>query len=118
MNENAIIHDVIVEKFLNGGQGLGHDETGKPVFVSGAYPGEIVDVEIVNEKKHFNIGKVHTYKYKIPERKQPVCSVFNECGGCDWLDLDYSFQLESKKEIIAEQFMRLGNLDISDNLQP
>jgi 23S rRNA (uracil1939-C5)-methyltransferase len=118
MTDDAIKHDIIVEKFLNGGQGLGHDETGKPVFVSGAYPGEIVDVEIVNEKKHFNIGRVQTYKYKIPERKPSVCSVFEECGGCDWLDLDYPFQLQSKKEIITEQFMRLGNMDISENLQP
>jgi 23S rRNA (uracil1939-C5)-methyltransferase len=118
MTDDAIKHDIIVEKFLNGGQGLGHDETGKPVFVSGGYPGEIVDVEIVNEKKHFNIGRVQTYKYKIPERKQSVCSVFEECGGCDWLDLDYPFQLQSKKEIITEQFMRLGNMDISENLQP
>ncbi len=117
MNDDAIKHDIIIEKFLNGGQGLGHDETGKPVFVSNAYPGEIVDVEIVNEKKHFNIGQVNSYKYKIPERKQSVCAVFNECGGCDWLDLDYPFQLQSKKDIIAEQFMRLGNMDISEKLQ-
>jgi len=118
MNDTVIKHDIIIEKFLNGGQGLGHDETGKPVFVQGAYPGEIVDVEIINEKKHFNIGQIHEFKYKIPERKQSICSVFNECGGCDWLDLDYTFQLESKKEIISEQFMRLGNLDISEHLQP
>ncbi len=117
MSDTTIKNDIIIEKFLNGGQGLGHDETGKPVFVSGAYPGEIVDVEIVNEKRHFNLGQVHNYKYKIPERKLPVCSVFNECGGCDWLDLEYPFQLKSKGDIISEQFMRLGNLDISDNLQ-
>lgn len=117
MNDETIKKDIIIEKFLNGGQGLGHDETGKPIFVSGAYPGEIVDVDIINEKKHFNLGQVHSYKHKIPERKEAVCSAFNECGGCDWLDLDYPFQLQSKKEIIAEQFMRLGNLDISEKLQ-
>src|SRR6056297_1248550 len=111
MNDPVIKTDIIIEKFLNGGQGLGHDETGKPVFVQGAYPGEIVDVEIISERKHYNIGQVQTFKHKIPERKQSVCSVFQDCGACDWLDLDYTFQLQAKKEIIAEQFMRLGNID-------
>ncbi|MFP4461142.1 MAG: 23S rRNA (uracil(1939)-C(5))-methyltransferase RlmD [Thermotogota bacterium] len=117
MKEHDIKHDIIIEKFLNGGQGLGHDSSGKPVFVTGAYPGEIVDVEINKEKKNFDMGKVHTYKYKIPQRNQPVCKVFRDCGGCDWLDLDYSFQLKSKKDIIHEQFMRLGNIDTTGILQ-
>src|SRR6056297_640284 len=116
-NEGGIMRDIIIEKFLNGGQGLGHDASGKPVFVEGAYPGEIVDVDVVKEKKNFSIGQVHDFKYKIPERNQPVCSVFSECGGCDWLDLNYAFQLTSKKAIIGEQFMRLGNIDTSSVLQ-
>ncbi len=115
-NEENIKRAIIIEKFLNGGQGLGHDETGKPVFVEGAYPGEIVDVEITKEKKNFSFGQVHNFKYKIPERNQPVCTVFKECGACDWLDLDYSYQLKSKKDIISEQFMRLGNIDTSSIL--
>src|SRR6056297_1165567 len=115
--EERIKHEIIIEKFLNGGQGLGHDETGKPVFVSNAYPGEIVDVEITKEKKNFSIGQAINFKYKIPERNQPVCSVFQECGACDWLDLDYNFQLRSKKEIISEQFMRLGNIDTTSILK-
>ncbi len=117
MDTQLIKENIIIEKFLNGGQGLGHDETGKPVFVEGAYPGEIVDVEITTQKKQFDIGSVKAFRYKIPERNQPVCPVFNECGGCDWLDLDYSFQLQSKKDIIGEQFMRLGNIDTSGLLK-
>ncbi len=117
MEGQAIKENIIIEKFLNGGQGLGHDETGKPVFVEGAYPGEIVDVEITTQKKQYDIGAVKAFRYKIPERNQPTCPVFQECGGCDWLDLDYSFQLQSKKAIISEQFMRLGNISTSDLLR-
>nr|HPR97362.1 23S rRNA (uracil(1939)-C(5))-methyltransferase RlmD [Thermotogota bacterium] len=118
MENEKILTEIVIEKFLNGGQGLGHDEEGKPVFVEGAYPGEIVDVRVESEKKNFMLGKAVNWKYRIPERNQPVCKVFRKCGACEWLDLDYNFQLASKETIITEQFQRLGNIDTTGLLQP
>ncbi len=118
MENEKVLSDIVVEKFLNGGQGLGHDEEGKPVFVDGAYPGEIVDVRVEKEKKNFTLGKAVNWKYKIPERNQSTCRVFRKCGACDWLDLDYHFQLENKAIIIKEQFQRLGNIETDGLLRP
>jgi 23S rRNA (uracil1939-C5)-methyltransferase len=118
MENERVITDIVIEKFLNGGQGLGHDAEGKPVFVNGAYPGEIVDIRIDTDKKNFMLGTPLNWKYRIPQRNQPVCKVFKKCGACDWLDLDYNFQLENKEAIIKEQFKRLGNIDTEGLLKP
>ena len=107
MENERVITDIVIEKFLTGGQGLGHDAEGKPVYVDGAYPGEIVDIRIDTDKKNFMLGTPLNWKYRIPQRNQSVCRVFKKCGACDWLDLDYKFQLENKESIIKEQFKRL-----------
>ena len=115
--DRMIIEEVVVEKFLNGGDGLAHGVEGKPLFVKGAYPGEIVDVKVLKDKKNYTVCEPVKWKYKIEERNMPVCKVFDRCGACDWLDLDYSVQLMHKRKIVEEQFERLGKMDVSDRIK-
>jgi len=117
MQDKKIIEDFIVEKMVYGGYGFGFSSEGKPVFVEGAYTGEIVDIEITQEKKSLMYAKPIERKLTASFRNAPVCKVYDKCGGCDWLDADYEKQLEFKKDMIIEQFERIAKMDIRDKTE-
>jgi len=118
--DNAInigsTYRIIVEKLVFGGFGLGFIEGSIPVFIEGAYPGEIVQATIASKSRGAFFATVEEWVYKVPERNGSVCSVFRQCGSCEWLDYDYQRQVSAKKEIIREQFLRIGKLDVSPYL--
>ncbi|MBO8160261.1 MAG: 23S rRNA (uracil(1939)-C(5))-methyltransferase RlmD [Thermosipho sp. (in: Bacteria)] len=101
---------VYIEKLAYGGSGIGKLPGGKIVFVEGAYPGELIEVDVISEKKDFAIGTVKSFIERIPERRRPVCPYFRECGGCDFLDINYKKQLELKEEIVKDQLKRIAGI--------
>ncbi|MCD6450579.1 MAG: 23S rRNA (uracil(1939)-C(5))-methyltransferase RlmD [Thermotogaceae bacterium] len=98
---------VKIEKIVNGGYGLGTFEDGKKVFVEGAYPDEVVKVEIVKEKRDFSFAKPVYFVEKSPFRRTPLCPNFNQCGGCHFMDISYEKQLDFKREIVKDLFERI-----------
>ena len=70
---------------------------GNVVFVSNALIGENVQINIIEQKNAFAIGKVHELIKISPDRTEPFCPYFNECGGCSLQHLKYEKQLEFKK---------------------
>ena len=108
---------VKIEKIVNGGYGLATLEDGKKVFVEGAYPGEVVKVEITKEKKDFSFAKPMYFVEKAPFRRMPACSHFNQCGGCYFMDVSYDKQLEFKREIVKDLFERyIGFSDVENTV--
>jgi len=70
------IHDIAF-----GGEGVGRlDEF--VVFVPFVAPGEVVEAEIVEVKKRFARAKLLRVIQAAPERVQPSCQYFGDCGGC------------------------------------
>ncbi len=102
---------MIIEKMVAGGYGLSRKD-GKVYLVRGAYPGEDVDVKIEKDEKDFTIASVSKVNLPSKYRRKAICDHFGTCGGCEWMDLDYKFQLEYKKEIFLDQ-MKRANLEIS-----
>lgn len=109
--ENEVVY---IENMAYGGSGIGKLPGGKIVFVDGAYPGELVEISIINEKKDYSIGKVKKIIEKIPERRQPRCPYFKKCGGCNFLDLKYDKQLEFKKQVFLNQLERIAKIKLND----
>jgi len=109
---------VKIEKIVNGGYGLSTLENGKKVFVEGAYPGEVVKVEITKEKKDFSFAKPVYFVEKAPFRKTPLCAHFNRCGGCHFMDVLYDKQIEFKREIVKDLFRRhIGFSDVENTVK-
>jgi 23S rRNA (uracil1939-C5)-methyltransferase len=102
--------ELVPQKLVYGGAALGHYE-GRPVLVSGALPGELVEVEATRQAK----GVVHARILKIvapsPERIAAPCPYFGRCGGCHYQHLDVVRQLEAKREILRETLRRIGGID-------
>lgn len=99
----TILKNVTIEKVVNKGFGLGFNE-GRPVFVPGTVPGDVVDVTITQQRKTVDFGEVKSLIKPSPERVEPICEVFGECGGCNWLHMPYQLQLHWMQAIVDELF--------------
>lgn len=93
------------------GEGVGKYE-GFTVFVQGALPEETVKAEITLVKKSYSVGKLLEILVKSPERVEPVCPIYAECGGCQLQHLSYKGQLEMKRAQVQAALSRIGHLDI------
>ncbi len=91
------------------GHGIAYHKK-KIVFVKGALPNEIVDVEITEEKNNFSQAKVNKIIKKSKHRVNPSCKVYFKCGGCSLMHLDYQEQLKYKQNRVRESFMKYTSL--------
>ncbi len=101
--------EVSPHKLVYGGEALGYAQ-GQTILVSGALPGELLEVEPVRTAK----GVVHARPLRIlqaaPERVSPPCPYFAQCGGCHYQHLDIERQLAWKSEILRETLRRIGKI--------
>ena len=63
------------------GEGVGRFN-GLTIFVEGALPNEMVDVEIVTSKKNYSVGKLKKILRISDDRVKPFCPIYEKCGGC------------------------------------
>jgi 23S rRNA (uracil1939-C5)-methyltransferase len=96
-----------LDTLVHGGAALGRDN-GRVVFVPFGLPGELVTVEIVEERHDYLRGRLVEVIEPSPDRVRPPCLYFGECGGCQWQHLAYPAQLEAKRRIVIEQLERIG----------
>lgn len=100
------------ERLVAGGVALGHLADGRVVFVPGALPGELVDVQITQAKKDFARGTVASILEPSTHRVAPPCEhVARGCGGCSWQHLDVAQHMEAKIAIVREALRRNGKIE-------
>jgi 23S rRNA (uracil1939-C5)-methyltransferase len=100
------------ERLVAGGDALGHLADGRVVFVPGALPGELVDVQITQAKKDFARGTVASIFEPSAHRVAPPCEhVARGCGGCSWQHLDVAQHMEAKVAIVREALRRNGKIE-------
>lgn len=100
---------VSIRSIGSGGEGVGTYE-GLVCFVEGALPGEEVRVKVTSVKpKYFKADLMEVLKAS-PDRVKPICPVFERCGGCQLMHLNYEAQLRYKTEQVAETLKRVGGL--------
>ena len=98
-----------VEILSNGAGGEGVCKLdGFTVFVPGSVKGDIVKVRILKVNSSYAFGKVVEIITPSPYRTEPLCSKSISCGGCDIAAMDYSYQLEMKKNTVADALERIG----------
>lgn len=93
-----------------GGEGVARIED-FVVFVPFVIVGEIVEAEIAEVKKRFARAKLIRVIEPSPERVEPPCRYFGDCGGCQYQHLDYASQLRLKHKQIGDLFERIGGFD-------
>ncbi|SDM67339.1 23S rRNA (uracil(1939)-C(5))-methyltransferase RlmD [Sediminibacillus halophilus] len=92
------------------GAGVGKVE-GYPLFVPYALPGETAKVKVVKVNKNFGFGKLLDIKEVSPERVEPPCDVYVQCGGCQLQHMSYSLQLEMKQNQVKNALRKIAHLE-------
>lgn len=104
-------HQVRIERLVAGGDALSHLGDGRVVFVPGALPEEVVDIEITHTKADFARAKLVAIVNESPHRITPPCPhVARGCGGCSWQHLASAAQIAAKVEIVREALRRNGKI--------
>lgn len=92
------------------GEGVGKYEN-FTVFVPYALPGERVDVTIDLVKKNYAKGHIEKILESSPYRIEPVCPVYDSCGGCQLQHVNYEEQLRLKTQMVRDVVERIGKMD-------
>ena len=106
-----------IEKLIYGGDGLARlpsadpARAGKAVFVPFTIAGEIVEARLGEQKPGFARARVETVLQASPDRVQPVCPYFGECGGCQYQHISYEAQLAAKAAILRETLHRTAKIE-------
>lgn len=99
----------IISDFGSEGEGIIKDED-KVIFVPFALQRETVKYKVLKVSKNIAYGKVLNVIEPSNDRIQPVCSVFTKCGGCQLQHVNYDAQLEIKRKIVENAFVRVANI--------
>ena len=94
---------VTAQKLLYGGEAFALSE-GKVVFVPGLLPGEVAEIQILQEKKDYNAAVPLKILKPSAYRVQPFCPHYGECGGCNMQHIDYAYQLQLKRDMLQDIF--------------
>jgi 23S rRNA (uracil1939-C5)-methyltransferase len=92
-----------------GGDGIGRIDN-FVVFVPFVVEGERVEVEIVEVKRRYATADLIRVITPSPLRVEPQCAYYSQCAGCQYQHIEYTHQLELKRNQIRDIFQRIGGI--------
>ncbi len=107
----ANIVDVTLE-----GKGVA-DQEGKVVFIPFTITGERVSFERGRQKKKYDEARLVEVLTASPDRVQPQCEYFTNCGGCSIQHISEQAQIEFKQKSVLDTLSRIGKV-VPENVLP
>lgn len=94
----------------------GSDAEGPPaddwvVFVPFTLPGERVRARVFRNDKNHSRADLLEVLEPSPDRADPGCPLFGECGGCQYQHLRYDAQLDWKTRQVAELLEHMAGIE-------
>ncbi len=83
---------------------------GLVVFVDYGAPGDLLQIELIEEKKNLAFARLLRIIEPGPGRIVPSCSHFGVCGGCSWQHLSAKTQLEQKRLILQDALKEIQKI--------
>ena len=99
-------YEIQITDLSTEGTGIGRAD-GMVTFVPGLVPGDTACVEITKIKKHIAEAQLEDLLIASPDRVEPACRYYEQCGGCAMQSLEYSFQVALKNQQVRSQMERL-----------
>ncbi len=101
------IHSLRIETFGSAGEGVAR-LSGQAVFVKGALPGEVCQVQLLKVGKRAAWGRVVQVTESSPARQAPDCPQYPKCGGCQLRHMTYEEELIFKRQKVQDALQRIG----------
>jgi 23S rRNA (uracil1939-C5)-methyltransferase len=116
MARKRIITDLEITGIGDHAKGIGRDEEGKVIFVDKVALGDVVNVQLLKNKKDFAEAVPLEWSKKSSDRTEPFCQHYYVCGGCQWQHVSYDAQLEYKQYVVESALRRIGKVDVQEIL--
>lgn len=107
--------EVKILRLNNEGEGIASID-GKLCFIKGALPDELVNIEIIEDKGNYFIGKLLNVITPSESRVIPKCPYYDKCGGCELMHQINNKNLEFKKDKVKGIFNKICNIDINPEI--
>lgn len=106
--------DVEILSLTNLGAGVARVD-GWVVFVPFALPGETVRARVFRNDKNCSHADLVEVLKPSPDRVEPGCPLFGDCGGCQYQHLSYDQQLAWKTRQVGELMKHMAGISFPVN---
>ena len=103
--------ELVIGPVAHGGHFVAR-HNGQVIFVRHGITNELVKIKITAVSSKIAHADVIEVLTAAPSRVSAPCQYAGRCGGCDFQHIDLPTQKKLKAEIIKEQFMRIGKIDL------
>ncbi len=93
-----------------GGNGVGKLPDGRVVFVPYTIPGEEVNISNIIDKSNYSIAQLDSIITSSSYRIKPKCPYYMNCGGCQYMHIEYKKEVEFKEKQLRDILERIGKL--------
>ena len=100
-----MVEQLVIDRIGHRGDGVAAGAEG-PIFVSGALPGETVEVD--NLPGHPDRRQLLRVATMSPQRIAPICQYFGICGGCAMQHWETSAYRTWKRELVVDTLGQAG----------
>lgn len=100
---------VTIDGLATGGDGIARVQ-GFTLFIAGAAPGDVLDIEVTEIARRFGRARILAIQTPGPDRVGPGCPHAGTCPGCQLQHLSYPAQLEAKRTFVRDGLERIGHL--------
>ena len=115
--KNIILQKLKLSGVGSLGKGFAKTIDKKIIFTKYGIPGDIVDVNIRKKRSSYLEGDIIKIHKQSKLRVKPKCSHFKLCGGCNWQNMEYDYQLKYKNDQVLQNLMRIGKIQV-DKILP
>ncbi|WP_022937904.1 23S rRNA (uracil(1939)-C(5))-methyltransferase RlmD [Dielma fastidiosa] len=84
---------------------------GFPLFVKDMLVGECGEIVVTQVRKNFGYGRLMKLISASPERAEPPCKIFKQCGGCQLQHFSLAELQRFKTQRVKDALERIGGLD-------
>lgn len=86
---------------------------GMPVFVPGALPGETLEAKVLKAMPQYAFARMMRLCTPSPDRLEPFCPAYAQCGGCSGQHMRYETTLAAKREQVLDNLNRIGGFSLT-----
>jgi tRNA/tmRNA/rRNA uracil-C5-methylase (TrmA/RlmC/RlmD family) len=98
----------------NLGIGIGRDE-GWVIQVPYCWPGEKIRARIYRNHPNYSEADLIEVITPSPDRTDPLCKLYGNCGGCQYQGARYEAQIKWKRQQVENSLVRLGGISVPVN---